>query len=80
MPGAWKFREKYIGPYMILDTPLNVVCLYLPSQIQIHLIVNIEQVRPYHEPIPGQCIYHLELVIISNEGQEEWEAKQIVNF
>src|SRR5437660_12802935 len=54
VPGSKKFREKYVGPYAVLDTPSNAVHLRLPTRIWIHPTINIEQVKPYHDPIPGQ--------------------------
>lgn len=68
---AQKFKEKFIGSYMVLDTPPNVVRLHLSSQIQIHPTVNIEQVKPYHEPVPRQCVHPPGLQIVTDEGQEE---------
>ena len=71
VPGAKKFRVKYIGPYMVLDTPPNAVHLHLPTRIWIHPIVNMEWIKPYHDPILRQHTHHPGLAIISDDGQEE---------
>ena len=40
-------------PYEEPATPLNTVHLGHPAHVHIHDTFNIEQIKPYHDPVKG---------------------------
>ena len=50
-----KLVERYVGPYEIEKVvSMNMVKLWLPSSMRIHLVVNVSQVVWYREQIKDQ--------------------------
>ena len=50
-----KLTERYVGLYKIEEVVLlNVVKLWLPASMRIHLVVNISQIVRYKEQMKGQ--------------------------
>ncbi len=47
--------DRYVGPYTIKKVvSTNVVKLWLPTSMRIHLVVNISQIVQYKEQVKGQ--------------------------
>src|SRR5438309_985780 len=76
---AQKFQEKYISPYEMLATPTNTVYLHLLTQVHIHNIVNIEQVKPYCGPVKGKEVHCPGPIKVTEEGSKEWKAESILD-
>jgi len=73
-----KLMERYMGPYAIEEVvSLNVVKLWLPSLMRIHLVINVSQIVRYKEQVKGQNREEGKLVKV--EGVEEWEVEKILN-
>ena len=50
-----KLVDQYVGPYTIEEiVSTNVVKLWLPTLIRIHLVVNVSQIVQYREQVEGQ--------------------------
>jgi len=73
-----KLTEKWIGPYEVTRVTLNAVELKLPKTLQIHLVVNVSQVKPYLGPLPGQPVSRPGLVHVSEERDEEYKVDYVV--
>ena len=55
---SWKLSERWLGPYTIIGLAgPNAIKLKLPRSLQIHPIVNVSWVKPYHEHMEGQTLY-----------------------
>ena len=53
-----KLSERWLGPYTIIGLAgPNAIKLKLPRSLQIHPIVNISQIKPYHVLMEGQNPY-----------------------
>ena len=73
-----KFTECFVGPYKVKAIiSSNSIELELPSQIKLHLVVNVSQVQRYKSQVEGQRKDVPQPVVI--EGEEEWEMEQIMN-
>ena len=50
-----KLSEHWVGPYVITKlVSNNTIELKLPQSMKIHPVMNISQVKPYKERLPGQ--------------------------
>ena len=75
---ARKLVDRYVGPYAIKEVvSTNVVKLWLPTSMRIHLVVNVSQIVRYKEQVEGQK--REEGKPIKVEGVEEWEVEKILN-
>jgi len=73
-----KLVDQYIGPYIdskVVST--NMIKLWLPSLMRIHLVVNVSWVVWYKKQVGGQKIEEVKLVEI--ERVKEWEVEKILN-
>ena len=47
---SWELSERWLGPYKIISLAgPNAIKLQLLRSMQIHLVVNVSQLKPYHE-------------------------------
>ena len=70
--------DWYISPYTIEEiVSINVVKLWLPTSMRIHLVVNTSWVVWYREQVEGQK--KEEVKPIEVERVKEWEAEKILN-
>ena len=75
-----KLTERWLGPYTIIGLAgPNAIQLKLLRSLQIHHIVNVSQVKPYLGPMEGQTLYHLGLVHMTEDRDNEWEVDHIVD-
>ena len=75
---AHKLIERYVGPYVIEEVVLsNVVKLWLPSSMRIHLVVNVSWIVQYKEQVKGQKKEEGKPVEV--EEIEEWKVERILN-
>ena len=75
---ARKLVDWYVGPYTIEKmVSTNVIKLWLPTLIRIHLVVNISWIVQYKEQVGEQK--KEEEKPIEVEGVEEWEVEKILN-
>ena len=75
---AKKLVDQYVEPYTIEEViSTNVVKLWLPTLMRIHLVVNISQIVWYREQVEGQK--KEEVKPIKVEGIKEWEVEKILN-
>jgi len=73
-----KLVDQYIGPYIdgkVVST--NMIKLWLPSLMRIHLVVNVSWVVWYKKQVGGQKIEEVKLVEI--ERVKEWKVEKILN-
>ena len=55
----------------------NTVKLVLPTSLLIHPIVNISQVKPYHDTLEGQPTLWSNPVVVTKDYHEEYEVDYI---
>jgi len=73
-----KLVEWFVGPYKIKAIiSSNVVELYLPATIRIHLVVNVSRIKRYIDQVDGQRRETPQPVVV--EEEEEWEVEKILN-
>ena len=73
-----KLMKRYIRPYVIEDViSRNTMKLRLLASMRIHLVVNVNRVVRYREPIKRQRVKKPKPVKV--EGVEEWEVEKILN-
>jgi hypothetical protein len=49
-----KLHAPFVGPFKVLARPAAATAkLELPSTWRIHDVINIDQLKPYHEPTPA---------------------------
>ena len=52
-----KLTERYVGPYKIEEVvSKNIVKLKLPISMRIYLVVNINRIVKYREPVKEQRV------------------------
>jgi hypothetical protein len=82
---ARKLTERFIGPYRVKRVINdNAYELDLPASMRIHPVVNISQLKKYHDgaalfparPIP---LTRPEPVAVANDGAPEWEVERILD-
>ena len=72
-----KLAEQFIGPYTINKVvSTNVIKLWLPTSIRVHLVVNVSQIVQYKNQV-GKQKKEVKPVIV--EGVKEWEIEKILN-
>ena len=70
---AKKLADQYMGPCTMNEViSTNVVKLWLPNLMRIHLVVNISWVIWYNEQVGEQKKEEL-------KGVEEWKVEKILN-
>ncbi|EGO02583.1 hypothetical protein SERLA73DRAFT_24845, partial [Serpula lacrymans var. lacrymans S7.3] len=74
-----KLTKKWIGPYRIKEVKPNAVELELPKQMRVVPTVNISRVKPYKGPLLGQRVDRPGPVVVTQEGEEEFEVEQVVD-
>ena len=75
-----KLSERWLGPYTIIGLAgPNAVKLKLSRSLQIHPIVNISQIKPYHGSMEGQTPYWLGPVHVTEDRDNKWEVDHIVD-
>ncbi|EGO03176.1 hypothetical protein SERLA73DRAFT_24852, partial [Serpula lacrymans var. lacrymans S7.3] len=74
-----KLTEKWIGPYWIKEVKPNTVDLELPKRMKVVPTVNISRVKPYKGPLPGQHVDWPGLVVVTQEGEEEFEVEWVMD-
>ena len=58
---------------------MNAVELRLPHSMCIHPVVNISHVKPYRDHLPGQPVSAPGPSIVTEDRDEEYEVKNIVD-
>ena len=67
------FKAKYVGPFPILRMVGNNACeLELPEAMKIHPVVNVSQVKKYHDSLQRPTP-------IDIDGEEEYEIEDILD-
>ena len=75
---ARKLVDQYVGLYIIEEVVFtNIVKLWLPISMRIHLVVNISRIVWYKEQVEGQKKEKAKPIEV--EEVEEWEVKKILN-
>ena len=75
-----KLSERWVGPYVITKlVSNNAVELKLPQSMKIHPVVNISQVKPYNERLPGQPLQKPGPVTVTEDRDVEYEVDYIVD-
>ena len=75
-----KLSERWLGPYIIIDLAgPNAVKLKLPRSLQIHPIVSVSWIKPYHGSMKGQNLYWPRLVHVTEDRDNKWEVDHIVD-
>src|SRR6266702_4556124 len=70
-----KLMEWWLGPYKIKKVINdNAVELLLPRSMKIHPVVNISCIKPYKEWLPGQWADKPGAMVVTDEGDEEYEV------
>ena len=73
-----KLTERYVGPYEIKEVvSSNIVKLWLPMLMRIHLVVNVSWIVQYKEQVREQKKEKGKPIEV--KGVEEWEVKKILN-
>ena len=57
----------------------NAVKLKLPRSLQIHSIVNMSQIKPYHGSMEGQNPHQPRPVNMTKDWDNKWEVDHIVD-
>ena len=77
---SWKLSERWLGPYTIITLARpNAIKLKLSRSLQIHPIVNISWIKPYHEHMEGQTPYRPGPVHITKDWDNKREVDHIVD-
>ena len=77
---SWKLSKRWLGPYTIIGLAgPNAIKLKLPRSLQIHPVVNISWIKPYHGTIEGQNPYQPGPVHITEDRDNEWEVDHIID-
>ena len=75
-----KLSETWLVPYKIISLAgPNAMKLQLLRSLQIHLVVNVSWVKPYHECMEGQTSYWPRPVHMIEDRNNEWEVDYIVD-
>ena len=75
-----KLSKRWLGPYTIVSLAgPNADELKLPKSMQIHPIMNILRVKPYHDCLEGQPSHWLGPVSVTEDRDNEWEVDRIIN-
>ena len=75
-----KLSERWLGPYKIISlADPSAIKLQLPRSLQIHPVVNVSQIKPYHEQMEGQTSYQPRPVHVTEDRDNEWEMDYIVD-
>ena len=75
---AKKLVDQYVRPYVIKKVvSTNVVKLWLPASMRIHLVVNVSQIVQYKKQVRGQKKEEAKPIEVN--GEEEWEVERILN-
>ena len=79
-PASRKLSERWLGPYTIISLAgPNAIELNLPKSMQIHPVINVSQVKPYHDRLEGQPSHQLGPVNVTEDRDNEWEVDWIIN-
>lgn len=85
MKRARKFTERYVGPYRVKKVINdNAYELELPPTMRIHPVINVSQLKEYHDgaaafpsrPVP---LTRPEPAAVTNDGAPEWEVERILD-
>ena len=82
---ARKFTERYIGPFRVKRViNANAYELELPSGMKIHPVINISQLKEYHDgsaafPSRPTPLTRPEPVAVTNDGAPEWDVERILD-
>ncbi|RHW30551.1 hypothetical protein D1B31_23670 [Neobacillus notoginsengisoli] len=75
-----KLTERWISPYEITRlVGTNALTLKLPKSMRIHPTVNISQVKPYKERLPGQPVVAPGPIEVTEGREEEYEVDYVVD-
>ena len=75
-----KLSERWLGPYTIISLAgPNAVELKLPKSMEIHPVVNISRVKPYHDRLEGQPSHWPGPVNVTKDRDNEWEVDRIID-
>ena len=75
-----KLSEQWLSPYSILKlVGTNAVELRLPHSMHIHPVVNVSQVKPYHNRLLGQPVTTPGPSSVTEDRKEEYEVDFIVD-
>ena len=75
-----KLSERWLGPYTVISLAgPNAIKLKLPRSLQIHPVVNISQIKPYHGSMEGQTLNQPGLVHMTEDRDNKWEVDHIVD-
>lgn len=75
-----KLDVRYLGPYSISEKISDLAFrLDLPADSQIHDVVNITQLEPYHAPAAEVARDAPPAPIIAEDGVEEYEVEEVVD-
>ena len=76
-----KLSKLYEGPFVIeARVGQNAYRLTLPEAVKIHPVINVSQLRPYHDPsdkFPDRSSDPSPPVVI--DGEDEWEVEAVLN-
>ena len=82
---ARKFTERYIGPFRVKRViNANAYELELPPGMKIHPVINISQLKEYHDgsaafPSRPTPLTRPEPVAVTNDGAPEWDVERILD-
>ena len=72
--------ERWLGPYSITElVGPNTVKLRLPRSLCIHPVVNISQVKPYRDRLPGQPVTAPGPSNVTEDCDEEYKVEFVVD-
>ena len=67
------FKPKYVGPFLMLRMVGDNACkLQLPEAMKIHPVVNVSQVKKYHDSLQRPPPIEI-------DGEEEYEVEDILD-
>ena len=75
-----KLSERWLGPYTIIGLAgPNAIELKLPKSMQIHPVVNVSRVKPYHDHLEGQPLHWPGPINVTENRDNEWEVDWIID-
>ncbi|EGO04631.1 hypothetical protein SERLA73DRAFT_41425, partial [Serpula lacrymans var. lacrymans S7.3] len=74
-----KLTKKWIGSYRNKEVKPNVMELELPKRMKVVPTVNISHVKPYKGPLLGQRLDRPGPVVVTQEGEEEFEVERVID-
>ena len=75
-----KLSERWLGPYSIISlAEPNAIKLKLLRSLQIHPIINVSWIKPYHGSMEGQTLYQPGPVHMTENRDNEWKVDHIMD-